>query len=400
MTAYFGLTDIGQIKAGEVLVVSAAAGAVGSSAVQIGKALGLRVVGIAGGAEKCAFVKDELGADAAIDYKNEDVGKALRQHCPDGIDVYFDNVGGDILDEVLKRLRMKARIVLCGGISQYNAEGATRGPANYLSMISSRARMEGFVIIDYMHRAEEAIAAMAPWVAAGKLKSKLDIVEGLDNFPTALRRVYSGANFGKQLVTALSAPRWRATSIVHRRRRRRADVRAHRGPPRPARAGAGEEQPLRQEDPDVGRRALQLHQHRHHAGQLPVRQPAFLQERAGALHAGAISSRWSSARHRLAREGTRAAVLRRVLQADRAHAAGRMRRRPACASRPLHDRVGAAGERRRLPPAHRAGSLHAESLVVASGGLSIPSLGAPTSATSCARLRPRRAAAARRAWCR
>jgi NADPH-dependent curcumin reductase CurA len=200
MTAYFGLTDIGQAKAGEVLVVSAAAGAVGSSAVQIGKALGMTVVGIAGGAEKCTFVREELGADAAIDYKNEDVGKALKQHCPDGVDVYFDNVGGEILDEVLKRLRMKARIVLCGGISQYNAEGATRGPSNYLSMISARARMEGFVVIDYMHRAEEAIAAMAPWAAAGKLKSKLDIVEGLDNFPTALRRVYSGANFGKQLV--------------------------------------------------------------------------------------------------------------------------------------------------------------------------------------------------------
>src|SRR5690349_4112671 len=201
MTAYFGLTDIGQAKAGEVLVVSAAAGAVGSSAVQIGKALGMKtVVGIAGGPEKCAFVKDELGADACIDYKNEDVGKKLREYCPDGIDVYFDNVGGDILDEVLKRLRMKARIVLCGGISQYNAEGATRGPANYLSMISARARMEGFVIIDYMHRAEEAIAAMAPWAAAGKLKGKLDVVDGLDNFPAALRRVYSGANFGKQLV--------------------------------------------------------------------------------------------------------------------------------------------------------------------------------------------------------
>jgi NADPH-dependent curcumin reductase CurA len=201
MTAYFGMTDIGQAKAGEVLVVSAAAGAVGSSAVQIGKALGMKtVVGIAGGPEKCAFVKDELGADACIDYKNEDVGKKLREYCPDGIDVYFDNVGGDILDEVLKRLRLKARIVLCGGISQYNAEGATRGPANYLSMISARARMEGFVIIDYMHRAEEAIAAMAPWAAAGKLKGKLDLVEGLDNFPAALRRVYSGANFGKQLV--------------------------------------------------------------------------------------------------------------------------------------------------------------------------------------------------------
>ena len=199
LTAYFGLTDIGQAKAGEVLVVSAAAGAVGSAVVQIGKALGMRVVGIAGGKEKCDYVRS-IGADAAIDYKNEDVGKALRQHCPEGVDVYFDNVGGDILDEVLKRLRMKARIVLCGGISQYNAEGGARGPANYLSMISSRARMEGFVVIDYLNRAEEAIAAMAPWAAAGKLTSKLDIVEGLENFPTALRRVYSGANFGKQLV--------------------------------------------------------------------------------------------------------------------------------------------------------------------------------------------------------
>jgi len=199
-TAYFGMTDIGQAKAGEVLVVSAAAGAVGSNAVQIGKALGCRVVGIAGGADKCKFVTDTLGADAAIDYKNEDVGKKLREHCPDGIDVYFDNVGGDILDAVLKRLKLKARIVLCGGISQYNATGETRGPANYLSMISSRARMEGFVVIDYLHRAEEAIAAMGPWVAAGKLTSKLDIVEGLENFPTALRRVYTGANFGKQLV--------------------------------------------------------------------------------------------------------------------------------------------------------------------------------------------------------
>jgi NADPH-dependent curcumin reductase CurA len=199
-TAYFGLTDIGQAKAGEMLVVSAAAGAVGSNVVQIGKALGMTVVGIAGGADKCKFVKETLGADAAIDYKNEDVGKALRAHCPDGIDVYFDNVGGDILDNVLKRLKLKARIVLCGGISQYNATGETKGPANYLSMISARARMEGFVVIDYLHRAEEAIAAMGPWVASGKLTSKLDIVEGLENFPTALRRVYTGANFGKQLV--------------------------------------------------------------------------------------------------------------------------------------------------------------------------------------------------------
>ena len=200
LTAYFGLIDIGHPKAGETLVVSAAAGAVGSAVVQIGKALGLKVVGIAGGPDKCAFVKDTLGADATIDYKHDNVSLALREHCPDGIDIYFDNVGGEILDAVLKRLRLKARIVLCGGISQYNATGETRGPANYLSLISARGRMEGFVVIDYLHRAEEAIAAMSPWVAEGKLGSKLDIVTGLEKFPEALRRLYTGANFGKQLV--------------------------------------------------------------------------------------------------------------------------------------------------------------------------------------------------------
>jgi NADPH-dependent curcumin reductase len=135
-----------------------------------------------------------------IDYKHEDVSKALKQHCPDGIDVYFDNVGGDILDAVLKRLRMHARIVLCGGISQYNATGEVRGPANYLSLISARARMEGFVIIDYLQRSEEAIADLAAWTAQGRIRSRLDVVEGLENFPAALRRVYEGRNFGKQLV--------------------------------------------------------------------------------------------------------------------------------------------------------------------------------------------------------
>jgi NADPH-dependent curcumin reductase CurA len=200
LTAYFGLIEIGAVKSGETVVVSAASGAVGSAAVQIARNLGCRVIGLAGGPQKCAYVKDELGADAVIDYKNEKVSDALKQHCPDGIDVYFDNVGGEILDAVLKRLRLKARIVLCGGISQYNAGGDARGPVNYLSMISARARMEGFVIIDYLHRSGEAIAVLAPWAQAGKLSSKLDIVDGLDNFAEALRRLYSGKNFGKQLV--------------------------------------------------------------------------------------------------------------------------------------------------------------------------------------------------------
>jgi len=200
LTAWFGLTDIGRIKAGETVVVSAAAGAVGSTAVQIAKNLGCRVIGIAGGPEKCAFVKNELGADAVIDYKNENIGKALGEHCPEGIDVYFDNVGGETLDAVLKRLRLKARIVLCGGISQYNAGDQARGPANYLSMISARARMEGFVIIDYLDRAEEAIDALGAMTLQGKMKSRIDLVEGLENFPEALRRVLSGRNFGKQLL--------------------------------------------------------------------------------------------------------------------------------------------------------------------------------------------------------
>lgn len=200
LTAYFGLVEIGAVKTGETVVVSAASGAVGSAVVQIARNLGCRVIGLAGGPQKCAYVKDELGADAIIDYKNENIAAALKQHCPDGIDVYFDNVGGDILDAVLKRLRLKARIVLCGGISQYNAGSDARGPANYLSLISARARMEGFVVIDYLHRSGEAMAVMAPWAQAGKLSSKLDIVEGLENFPEALRRLYSGQNFGKQLV--------------------------------------------------------------------------------------------------------------------------------------------------------------------------------------------------------
>jgi NADPH-dependent curcumin reductase CurA len=194
------VNELGRLNKSECVVVSAAAGAVGSVAVQIAKIRGCRVIGIAGGAEKCAYVRDTLGADAVIDYKNDVIGDALKAACPDGVDVYFDNVGGEILDAVLKRLKRHARIVLCGGISQYNAGGETRGPANYLQLISARAKMEGFVIIDYLDRVGEAIAEMGPWVLAGKLKDKVDVVEGLENFGAALRRVYTGANFGKQVV--------------------------------------------------------------------------------------------------------------------------------------------------------------------------------------------------------
>lgn len=199
-TAYFGLKEIGQAKAGETVVVSAAAGAVGSTVVQLAKAWGCRVVGIAGGPDKCAYVRDELGADAVIDYKHEKIGKALYETCPEGIDVYFDNVGGEILDAVLKRLKLRARIVVCGGISQYNAQGTPFGPTNYLSLISARARMEGFVVIDYLQRGEEAIAAMAPLVAAGKLKGKVDVMQGIGNFPACLRHLLAGRNFGKQVL--------------------------------------------------------------------------------------------------------------------------------------------------------------------------------------------------------
>lgn len=202
LTAYFGLKEIGHIQPGETVVVSAAAGAVGSTVVQIARLRGCRVIGIAGGPEKCAFVKDQLGADAVIDYKDRSqrMGAAISAVCPDGVDVYFDNVGGEILDAVLKRLRQKARIVLCGGISQYNSSGGQIGPANYLALISARARMEGFVVIDYLHRTDEAYAELVPWMLAGKLHNQVDQVDGLLNFPQALRRVYNGNNFGKQVV--------------------------------------------------------------------------------------------------------------------------------------------------------------------------------------------------------
>ncbi len=199
LTAFWGLTDIGKPVAGETLVVSAASGAVGSMVCQIGKALGLKVIGIAGGAEKCAYLRDELLLDGVIDYKHDKVGKRLSELAPEGIDIYFDNVGGDILDSVLKRLRLRARIVLCGGISQYNTD-KVMGPANYLSLISARARMEGFVVIDYLNRSAQAYQALGAWVQAGKIKNKVDVIEGLSNFPAALRRIYQGHNFGKQLL--------------------------------------------------------------------------------------------------------------------------------------------------------------------------------------------------------
>src|SRR5688572_23187105 len=183
MTAYFGLLDVGQPQAGETVVVSGAAGAVGTVVGQIAKIKGCRVVGIAGGRQKCDYLTQELGFDAAIDYKSEDVKKALRQHCPQGIDVYFDNVGGDILDIVLTQIARHARIVICGAISQYNSTTGTKGPANYMSLLVNRASMTGMLVFDYADRYPEALQQLGEWLAAGKLKSREEIVKGLETFP-------------------------------------------------------------------------------------------------------------------------------------------------------------------------------------------------------------------------
>jgi len=200
MTAYFALLDVGQPKAGETVVISGAAGAVGSIAGQIAKLKGCRVVGIAGGPEKCKALIDEFGFDGAIDYKNEDVTSGLKRECPKGVDVYFDNVGGDILDAVLTRLAHKARVVLCGAISQYNNKQAIKGPANYLNLLVNSARMEGMVVMSYAPRFAEAAQEMGGWLASGKIKSKEDIVEGLETFPETLLKLFSGANVGKLVL--------------------------------------------------------------------------------------------------------------------------------------------------------------------------------------------------------
>ena len=200
MTAYFGLLDVGAAKEGDTVVVSGAAGAVGTVVGQIAKIKGCRVVGIAGGADKCRWLVDGLGFDAAIDYKSEDVRKALREHCPKGIDVYFDNVGGEILDIALAQLAMHARVVICGAISQYNATEGVKGPANYLSLLVNRARMQGMVVFDYAARYGEAAREMGGWLADGRLQSREDIVEGFDTFPDALLKLFRGENTGKLLL--------------------------------------------------------------------------------------------------------------------------------------------------------------------------------------------------------
>jgi NADPH-dependent curcumin reductase CurA len=201
LTAYFGLLEVGALADGETVVVSGAAGAVGTVVGQIAKIKGCRVIGIAGGAEKCRWLVDELGFDAAIDYKNDDVRRRLKEEAPNGVDVYFDNVGGPILEAVLNRLALGARIVICGAISQYNADGGMTGPRNYMNLLVYRARMEGFVVFDFAKRYKEGVAQMAAWMEQGKLSAHEDVVTGsVADFPDTLLRLFRGENLGKLVL--------------------------------------------------------------------------------------------------------------------------------------------------------------------------------------------------------
>jgi len=202
LTAYFALLDVGKPKQDDTVVVSGAAGAVGSVAGQIAKIKGCRTIGIAGGEEKCSWLTDELGFDGAIDYKHENVAQALRQHAPRGLDVFFDNVGGEILDAALTRLARHARIIICGAVSQYNAEGGMRGPANYMALLVARASMTGMVVFDYADRYAEAARELAGWMREGRLVSREDVVEGtVRDFPQALLKLFAGENIGKLVLS-------------------------------------------------------------------------------------------------------------------------------------------------------------------------------------------------------
>ena len=204
MTGYFGLMDVGQPKEGETVVVSGAAGAVGQTVGQLAKIKGCRVVGIAGGEAKCKWVVEELGFDACIDYKAGEgaVRAGLKEHCPKGVDIYFDNVGGEILDAVLAKLARKARVIICGAISQYNNANSmpAAGPRNYLSLLVNRARMEGIVVFDYADRYHLAVAELAGYLKDGRMKSKEDVVKGIETFPESLNKLFAGENFGKLVL--------------------------------------------------------------------------------------------------------------------------------------------------------------------------------------------------------
>jgi NADPH-dependent curcumin reductase CurA len=206
LTAWFGLDAIGKPKPGETVVVSAAAGAVGSIAGQIAKLRGARVIGIAGGAAKCAWLTGELGFDGAIDYKAEDVGAALDRLCPNGIDVDFENVGGPIMDAVFSRMNDFGRMALCGMISTYNTEGPIAGPADFSRILMHKLTIQGFIVSDYLGRAGEAFAELAPWVIGGQLKWKVHVVDGLENAVEAVGRLFTGDHDGKLLVRVSPEP--------------------------------------------------------------------------------------------------------------------------------------------------------------------------------------------------
>lgn len=200
MTAYFGIINEGKIKSGDIVLVSAAAGAVGSLVGQIAKIKGCKVIGIAGGNEKCKYVKEQLGFDEVIDYKNDNIYSALKKYCPEGIDVYFDNVGGEILDAALAKLKMNARIVICGAISQYNNTSRTKGPSNYLSLLVNRATMSGMVVFDYKNDYPMAINQISEWFKQGKLKSNESIFQGIDNFYEVFLKLFNGNKRGKLIL--------------------------------------------------------------------------------------------------------------------------------------------------------------------------------------------------------
>lgn len=200
LTAWFGMLDIGRPKSGNTVLVSGAAGATGSVAGQLARIAGARVIGIAGGRDKCEWLVSELGFDAAIDYKSEDTAQRVAELCPDGLDVYFDNVGGEILDIALANLADRARVVLCGGISRYNESGPIAGPVNYFNLVYRRARMEGFIVLDYAARFPEALAGLTKHLESGELRHRETILRGFEQLPQALIGLFSGDNIGKQLV--------------------------------------------------------------------------------------------------------------------------------------------------------------------------------------------------------
>jgi NADPH-dependent curcumin reductase CurA len=203
MTAYFGILEVGKIKEGDIVVVSGAAGAVGSIVGQIAKIKGCKVIGIAGGPDKCKYLIEELGFDDAIDYKNEEINAGIKRACPKGLDVYFDNVGGDILDAALARLRMHARVVICGAISQYNNRTDIKGPKNYLSLLVNRGTMQGMVVMDYANKYREAAMQMGTWMMEGKLKSREDVYEGIENFYDTFQRLFTGEKKGKLVLKVI-----------------------------------------------------------------------------------------------------------------------------------------------------------------------------------------------------